>query len=111
MFNEKQIKLFLWATIVFNLIDTVVSIYVIKFGHLKESNPIMDFFLKFDSIMPFVFAKMFLICSGSYIIWKCSGSYIIWKRRDMLIAQLGAYFVFGFYWALIVQFYFFLVLK
>jgi hypothetical protein len=52
--------------------------------------------------MPFVFAKMFLICSGSYIIWK---------RRDMLIAQLGAYFVFGFYWALIVQFYFFLVLK
>jgi len=102
MFNEKQIKLFLWATIIFNLIDTVVSIYVIKFGNLKESNPIMDFFLKFDSIMPFVFAKMFLICSGSYIIWK---------RRDMLIAQLGAYFVFGFYWALIVQFYFFLVLK
>ena len=95
-------KMLVYGTLAFNLIDIFVSVRFIKFGVHKENNPFMKFFLDMDGIMPFIATKTFLICAGCYFLFK---------YRDKLMAQLGAYLCFSFYWALICQFYYFLYLK
>ena len=86
----------------FNIIDIFVSIRVIKYGVLKENNPFMRLFMNMDGVMPFIFIKSFLICAGCYFLFK---------YRGKIMAQIGAYLCFCFYWALICQFYYFILLK
>ena len=102
IFNEKVFRFFIVATMLFNVIDIVVTVNVIKYGKFDESNPFMKMFLNMDGVMPFILMKTLLICGGLYLIYK---------KRDKIIAQLGAYLCFCFYWALIVQFYYFLWCK
>ncbi len=85
----------------FNIIDIFVSIRIIKFGLYEENNPIMKYLLDIG-IMPFIIFKISLISIGIYILWS---------YRNKLLAQIGAYISFSFYWALICMFYYFLVIK
>jgi len=100
MISEKITKTLVWSTMVFNIIDIFVTVRFIKFGKHDESNPFMRLFLDMDGVMPFIFAKCFLICAGCYFLYK---------YRDKLISQIGAYMCFCFYWALICQFYYFML--
>jgi len=102
IFGDKLFKFFIFATMFFNVVDIAVTLRVIKYGTLHENNPFMKMFLNMDGIMPFIFVKTLLICGGTYLIYK---------KRDKIIAQLGAYLCFCFYWALILQFYYFLWCK
>jgi len=102
IFNEKIFRFFIFSTMLFNVIDIAVTVRVIKYGNLDENNPFMKLFLNMDSIMPFIFIKTLLICGGLYLIYR---------KRDKIMAQIGAYLCFCFYWALIVQFYYFLWCK
>jgi len=102
IFGDRTIKFFVYMLALFNFVDIIVSVRVIKYGTLKEDNPFMKLFLDMDGVMPFLFVKTFLICSGCYFLYK---------YRDKLMAQIGAYMCFCFYWALIVHFYYFLWIK
>jgi len=100
MISEKITKTLVWSTMVFNIVDIFITVRFIKFGKHDESNPFMRLFLDMDGVMPFIFAKCFLICAGCYFLYK---------YRDKLISQIGAYMCFCFYWALICQFYYFML--
>ena len=102
MLSDNIVKICIYFIMLFNIVDIAVSVRVIKYGNFKENNPFMKLFLEMDGIMPFVFVKTFLICAGCYFLYK---------YRDRIIAQIGAYICFCFYWALIVQFYYFLWCK
>ena len=102
MFKDVVTKVLVFFTMMFNVIDIFVTIKIIKFGKMDENNPFMKFFLDMDGEMPFIFAKTFLICAGCYFLYK---------YREKLMAQIGAYLCFCFYWALICQFYFFVFVK
>jgi len=101
IFSEKITKFFLYGTMFFNIIDAFVTVRVVKYGHLEENNPIMKYMLDIG-VLPFVAFKTTLVAMGVYILWK---------YRNKLIAQIGAYFCFSFYWTLICLFYHFLYLK
>jgi hypothetical protein len=102
VFNERIFRFFIFSTMMFNIIDIFVTVRFIKYGKYDENNPFINLFLSMDGIMPFVLAKTLLICCGLYFIYK---------KRDKIMAQIGAYLCFCFYWALIVQFYYFLWFK
>ena len=87
-------------TMIFNVIDIFITVKFVKYGKHDENNPFMKLFLDMDGVMPFIFAKCFLICAGCYFLYK---------YRDKLISQIGAYMCFCFYWALICQFYYFML--
>ena len=102
VFGDRLFKFFIFATMLFNLIEIVVTVRFIKYGKMDENNPFMKMFLTMDGVMPFIFAKTLLICGGLYFIYR---------KRDKIMSQIGAYLCFCFYWALIVQFYYFLWCK
>jgi len=99
--SERMTKLFLYFTMFFNIIDACVTVKVVKFGHLEENNPIMKYMLDIG-VLPFVAFKTSLVVVGIYFLWK---------YRNKLMAQIGSYFCFVFYWTLICQFYYFLWIK
>ena len=102
IFSNKLFRFFIFATMFFNVVDIVVTIKFIKYGQWGENNPFMKMFLDMGGVMPFILVKSLLICGGLYVIYK---------KRDKVIAQLGAYLCFCFYWALIIHFYYFLWCK
>jgi hypothetical protein len=102
LFSKKTMDYLVSGILLFNMIDIVVSIRTIKYGQHIENNPFMKFFMDMDGYMPFVFAKTFLICAGCYFLYK---------YKTHIIAQVGAYMCFSFYWALIISFYYFLWCK
>ena len=102
VFNEKIFRFFIFSTVIFNIIDIFITVRFIKYGKYDENNPFINLFLSMDGIMPFILIKTLLICGGLYFIYK---------KRDKIMAQIGAYLCFCFYWALIVQFYYFLWFK
>ena len=99
MISEKITKFLVWMTMIFNVIDIFITVRFIKYGKHDESNPFMKLFLDMDGVMPFIFIKSFLICAGCYFLYR---------YRGKLMAQIGAYLCFSFYWALICHFYYFL---
>ena len=98
LFSANMMKFLLSLTAIFNIIDIIVSIKIIKFGSYEENNPIMKYLLDIG-IMPFIIFKISLISFGIYVLWT---------YKDKLLAQIGAYISFSFYWALICMFYYFL---
>ncbi len=99
LISKKWTKKLLIFTLIFNVIDIVISIRHIRYGLLKESNPFMETLLSMNSLVPFILGKSLLICFGCYILLKYS---------EYLIAQLGAYLAFCCYFALVLHFYYFL---
>jgi len=102
VFSKKIVDFLLFSVLIFNVIDIFVTVRFIKHGKHDENNPFMKLFLDMDGVMPFITLKSSLICLGLYLLYK---------KKDKILAQIGAYFCFCFYWALICQFYFFLWVK
>ena len=96
MQNTKLLKTLLILTLLFNLIDIIVSINIIHYGEIEEGNPVMKQFLNLG-IVPFVSAKIILVGGGCIILWR---------HRDRLTARFGIYLVFSYYFFLMVYFYY-----
>lgn len=92
--NKTLLLSLLILTVLFNLIDLVVSIVIIHYGNIEEGNPVMATYLELG-IMPFVLAKLTLVGGGCILLWK---------YRKRISARLGIYIVFSYYLALMVYF-------
>ena len=92
--NKSLLKTLLILIIIFNVIDTIVSISAIHYGSAEEANPIMAVYLELG-IIPFLFAKLILVGGGCIILWS---------RRQWLAARLGIYISFSYYLALMIYF-------
>ena len=55
MKSNKLLKNLLVLTVVFNIIDLIVSIRVIHYGNAEEANPVMEMYLGLG-IIPFIMA-------------------------------------------------------
>jgi hypothetical protein len=82
----------LGATLIFNLIDLVLTLCVVLCGLAAEANPVMANLLAAGPI-PFAIAKMALVSTGVLFLWK---------ERARPIAKAGGAFVFTVYGALMV---------
>jgi len=96
MQNTKLLKTLLILTLLFNLIDIIVSINIIHYGEIEEGNPVMEKYLNLG-IVPFVLAKLILVGGGCIILWK---------HRANIVARFGIYLVFSYYFFLMVYFYY-----
>lgn len=94
--NTKVLKTLLILTLLFNIIDIMVSINSIYYGEVEEANPVMKVYLD-SGIVPFILAKLILVGGG------CA---ILWMRRDRILAKVGIYLVFSYYLFLMVYFYY-----
>ena len=88
------LKTLLILTLLFNIVDIVVSIDTIYYGSAEEANPVMKMYLNLG-ILPFILAKFILVGGGCLILWK---------NRKRIIARLGIYIVFSYYLALMAYF-------
>tara|TARA_R100000152_G_C6749391_1_gene173049 strand:- start:945 stop:1259 length:315 start_codon:yes stop_codon:yes gene_type:complete len=96
MQNTKLLKTLLILTLLFNLIDIIVSINIIHYGEIEEGNPVMKLFLNLG-VIPFILAKVTLVGGGCIILW-C--------HRETILARAGIYIVFSYYLFLMVYFYY-----
>ena len=90
-------KLGLGFVLIANVIDAITTIKIIKNGPFEEANPLMEIALN-SSPLTFVIVKTALVVLSLFILIKHS---------DNLLAQLGGYFLFVVYLALIASFYYF----
>ena len=90
MKSNKLLKNLLVLTVVFNIIDTIVSIRVIHYGNAEEANPVMEMYLGLG-IIPFIMAKVVLVGGGCVILWR---------HRENILARVGTYLVFSYYLSL-----------
>jgi hypothetical protein len=56
------------SLILFNIIDTVLTIKYIKFGPLDEANPLMAFLLQGDGCL-FALFKIFMVTIFTFFLW------------------------------------------
>ena len=90
MKSNKLLKILLVLTVVFNIIDIIVSICVIHYGNAEEANPVMEMYLGLG-IIPFIMAKVVLVGGGCVILWR---------HREKFLARVGTYLVFSYYLSL-----------
>ena len=90
MTSNKLLKILLVSTLLFNLVDIVVSTYLIYYGEVDEANPVMEMYLGLG-IIPFVLAKVVLVGGGCVILWR---------HRERFLARVGTYLVFSYYLSL-----------
>ena len=90
MQNTKLRKTLLILTLLFNLIDIIVSITTIHYGNIEEANPVMKAYLNLG-IVPFILAKIILVGGGCLILWR---------HKKQKLAKVGIYLVFSYYFSL-----------
>ena len=90
MASNKLLKILLVSTLLFNLVDVIVSTYLIYYGEVDEANPVMEMYLGLG-IMPFILAKVVLVGGGCLILWR---------NREKFLASVGTYVVFSYYLSL-----------
>ena len=90
MQNTKLLKTLLILTLLFNLIDIIVSITTIHYGSAEEANPVMKVYLNLG-IIPFILAKIILVGGGCVILWR---------HRKQKLARVGIYLAFSYYLSL-----------
>ena len=90
MTSNKLLKNLLVLTVVFNIIDSIVSICIIYYGTVDEANPVMEMYLGLG-IIPFIIAKVVLVGGGCVILWR---------HREKFLARAGIYVVFSYYLSL-----------
>ena len=90
MSSNRLLKTLLAFTLLFNIIDIVVSTHLIYYGDVDEANPVMEMYLGLG-IIPFIIAKVVLVGGGCLILWR---------RREKLLARIGIYVVFSYYLSL-----------
>ena len=90
MTSNKFLKYLLVSTLLFNLVDVIVSTYLIYYGEVDEANPVMEMYLGLG-IIPFIIAKVVLVGGGCLILWR---------HREKFLARAGTYVVFSYYLSL-----------
>ena len=90
MASNKLLKTLLVSTLLFNLVDVIVSTYLIYYGEVDEANPVMEMYLGLG-IIPFILAKVVLVGGGCLILWR---------NREKFLARVGTYVVFSYYLSL-----------
>jgi len=90
MTSNKFLKYLLVSTLLFNLVDVIVSTYLIYYGEVDEANPVMEMYLGLG-IIPFIIAKVVLVGGGCLILWR---------NREKFLARVGTYVVFSYYLSL-----------
>tara|TARA_R110002110_G_scaffold311708_1_gene525223 strand:- start:590 stop:901 length:312 start_codon:yes stop_codon:yes gene_type:complete len=90
MTSNKLLKILLVSTLLFNVVDVIVSTYLIYYGEVDEANPVMEMYLGLG-IIPFILAKVVLVGGGCVILWR---------HREKFLARAGTYVVFSYYLSL-----------
>ena len=90
MTSNKLLKILLVSTVVFNIVDLIVSTCIIYYGTVDEANPVMEMYLGLG-IIPFILAKVVLVGGGCVILWR---------NREKFLARAGIYVVFSYYLSL-----------
>jgi len=90
MTSNKLLKILLVSTLLFNVVDVIVSTYLIYYGAVDEANPVMEMYLGLG-IIPFIMAKVVLVGGGCVILWR---------HRERFLARVGTYLVFSYYLSL-----------
>jgi hypothetical protein len=90
MTSNKFLKYLLVSTLLFNVVDIIVSTYLIYYGEVDEANPVMEMYLGLG-IIPFILAKVVLVGGGCVILWR---------HREKFLARAGIYVVFSYYLSL-----------
>ena len=90
MTSNKFLKYLLVSTLLFNVVDVIVSTYLIYYGEVDEANPVMEMYLGLG-IIPFIIAKVVLVGGGCLILWR---------HREKFLARAGIYVVFSYYLSL-----------
>ena len=90
MTSNKFLKYLLVSTLLFNVVDIIVSTYLIYYGAVDEANPVMEMYLGLG-IIPFILAKVVLVGGGCVILWR---------HREKFLARAGTYVVFSYYLSL-----------
>ena len=90
MTSNKFLKYLLVSTLLFNVVDVIVSTYLIYYGEVDEANPVMEMYLGLG-IIPFILAKVVLVGGGCVILWR---------HREKFLARAGTYVVFSYYLSL-----------
>ena len=90
MTSNKFLKYLLVSTLLFNVVDVIVSTYLIYYGEVDEANPVMEMYLGLG-IIPFIMAKVVLVGGGCVILWR---------HREKFLARAGIYVVFSYYLSL-----------
>ena len=67
MASNKLLKILLVSTLLFNVVDVIVSTYLIYYGEVDEANPVMEMYLGLG-IIPFIIAKVVLVGGGCLIL-------------------------------------------
>ena len=88
---QQKAGMLLAATLVFNLIDAVLTLALVSSGLAVEANPIMAFFLEVGPLT-FMAAKIALVSLGVGVLWH-------FKRYQL--ALVGTLAVFGIYTTLL----------
>ena len=68
MIQKTSLTVATLSLIVFNILDTIFTIKYIKFGTLREANPLMDLLLHGDGCI-FIFTKITATTLFSYFLW------------------------------------------
>ena len=90
MTSNNLLKNLLVSTLLFNVVDIIVSTYLIYYGEVDEANPVMEVYLGLG-IVPFIIVKVVLVGGGCLILWR---------RREKFLARAGIYVVFSYYLSL-----------
>jgi hypothetical protein len=83
----RWLKAILAATLVFNLLDLVLTMIVVLAGVATEANPVMAYFLDAGTV-PFALVKLTLVSVGVLMMWR---------ERHRPLAVWGSVFVFCVY--------------
>jgi len=79
------------SLIISNVLDTILTLKYIKFGHLDEYNPIMAWLLEGDGCA-FAFFKIFVVTILTFSLWL---------NRNHKISRICLYILSLFYFGLI----------
>lgn len=86
-FDRSLIGVLLGSTLVFNLLDAILTILVVTMGLAVEANPLMAAALD-ESPIVFGVVKMGIASAGCYVLWR---------HRERTIAVMGTAVVFTVY--------------
>ncbi len=99
MFRKSIAQLFIWSTLLFNLVDLTLSIQFIYWGRAKENNVLIQYFMN-QGLFSFIAFKSTVVGLGCYVLYK---------NLDNQLAVAGSYIIFSFYYSLCLCFYLFIV--
>jgi uncharacterized membrane protein YqjE len=88
--EPRWLRAILSATLIFNLVDAVLTLLLVTMGAAEESNPLMAGALAIGPV-PFMLVKLGLVSIGVGILWR---------QRTRWIAMAGSVAVFLVYVAL-----------